>query len=305
MKLEQSLKPATNWRARLDALVERPLPLFVGIFLIFIVVFGASIFLLPRRYGRLIVGDGIYYYVYLRSVVIDGDLDFSNDYALYQRFNTEDLEKKREMLVLHKTPLGKPANYFSVGPAVLWSPVYLVTHWLALALGLPHDGFSYFYEAPILFLSIFYGFVGMLLIYRVAVGLFSRSAAFIAVLGMWLATNVVYYMGVSPSASHVLSIFTVGLFLFLWWRKRGKRRRRDWFILGLSAGLMTLVRWQDILVTLLPLFEMLADGWTLFKNSSFVSMARAMAPKGLIFVGGLIVAFLPQMIAWQICTVRL
>jgi hypothetical protein len=296
----QPFKPAINWSARLDAIVERPLPLFAGIFLIFIVVFGASISLVPRRYGRLIVGDGIYYYVYLRSIVIDGDLDFTNDYTLYQQFNNEDLGKKREMLELHKTPFGKPANYFSVGPAVLWFPVYLPTHAFALALGLPHDGFSYFYEAPILLLSILYGFVGILLIYRVAAGLFSRWAAFVALLGMWMATNLVYYMGVSPSAYHVLSLFTVALFLFIWWRTRGKRTWRGWFVLGLSGGLMTLVRWQDILVTLLPLFEMIADGRTLLKSASFVSMVRAKLPQGLIFVAGLLIAFFPQMLAWQI-----
>ncbi len=55
----------------LDGLVARPLPLFVGILLVFVVAFGASIFLVPRRYGRLITGDGIYYYVWLRSAVID------------------------------------------------------------------------------------------------------------------------------------------------------------------------------------------------------------------------------------------
>jgi Dolichyl-phosphate-mannose-protein mannosyltransferase len=289
-----------SWRPRLDGLVERPLPLFAAVFMIFIIGFGASIFLVPHRYGRLIVGDGIYYYVYLRSVVIDGDLDFTNDYTLYQSFNNEDLQKKREMLELHKTPLGKPANYFSVGPAVLWSPVYVPTHLLAVMLGLPQDGYSYWYEAPILLFSIVYGFVGFLLIYRVAVGLFSRWAAFVAVLGMWMATNVVYYMGISPSASHVLSLFAVALFVFLWWRFRGKRTWRGWFILGLSAGLMTLVRWQDILVTLLALFDMIDDGWAIVKNRSFVSMVRAKVPEGLIFTAGLLIAFSPQMAAWQI-----
>src|SRR5918911_704167 len=115
---------------------NQPYPLFFAIFLIFIVVFAASIVFIPRRYGRLIVGDGIYYYVYLRSAVLDHDLDFTNDYTLYQQLNNEDPIKKREMLELHKTPFGLPANYFSVGPAVLWSPVFIIPHALALGFGL-------------------------------------------------------------------------------------------------------------------------------------------------------------------------
>src|SRR5581483_3155959 len=133
-----------------------------------------------------------------------------NDYALYQSFNTTDSRKKEEMLN-RKTPTGMAANFFSVGPALLWSPVFVLTHLLARAVGQAGDGFSFLYQAPLLFLSIAYGFIGILLIYHVAAGMFSRRAAFVAILGIWLATNVVYYMGVSPSASHVLSLFAAAL----------------------------------------------------------------------------------------------
>ena len=72
------------------------------------------------------------------------------------------------MLDGNRTPLGKPGNLFSVGPAVLWSPLYLLTHGTALILGLHDDGYSYFYQAPILFLSIVYGFLGLWMTWRVA-----------------------------------------------------------------------------------------------------------------------------------------
>src|SRR5204863_9632585 len=99
-----------------------------------------SIGLEPRRYGRLIVGDGIYYYVYLRSAVLDGDLDFTNDDTIYQQYNNEDPIKKAEMLA-RKTPTGLAGNLFSVGPAILWSPVFLVTRGLALLFGQTDNGY--------------------------------------------------------------------------------------------------------------------------------------------------------------------
>jgi len=308
-----------NLRARLDDLIARPFPLFLALFLIFLLVFGASIFLVPRRYGRLIVGDGIYYYVYLRSAVFDGDFDFTNDYWLYQQFNNEDPIKKEEMLS-RKTPTGMAANLFSIGPAVLWSPLFLLTHALLCILGQAGDGYSYLDQAPILFLSITYGFVGIWLIYRVTAGMFSRLAAFISILGIWLATNVVYYMGISPSASHVLSLFTSALFVYLWWRKSdppSSRTHLDWFIWGLSAGLMALVRWQDALIALLALFEWvklttnrrprqvvtgqrewddLSETATPIRLSAFYPLSVV----GLLFLLGAFLAFLPQMLAWQI-----
>ena len=158
-----------------------------------------------------------------------------------------------------KTPIGMAANYFSVGPAILWSPIFILTHAIASVLGQATDGYSFWYEAPILFASIAYGFVGIWLIYRVVEGMFSKFAAFVAVLGIWLATNVVYYMGISPSASHVLSLFASALFVYLSWRGRNGRTQLGWFVWGLSAGLLALVRWQDVLIAVLALFVWVAE----------------------------------------------
>lgn len=311
----RSIALSSSPRGRLDGFIARPLPLFIAIFILFLLVFGTSIFLLPKRYGQLIVGDGIYYYVYLRSAVLDGDIEFTNDYALYQAFNDQDLRKKEEMLS-RKTPNGMAANFFSVGPAVLWSPAFIATHAFATLLGQAKDGFSYWYQAPLLFLSIAYGFIGILLTYLVTAGIFSRFAAFVSILGIWLATNVVYYMGVSPSASHVLSMFTCSLFVYLWWRGLGKRTRGNWFLWGLSAGLMAMVRWQDGLIAVLALFEWIAILRS--KTQGEENRARASTPAqhrddtspqshavaltvdGLIFSAGALIAFLPQMLAWNI-----
>lgn len=293
------------------------MPLFVAIFVIFLVVYGASIFFIPKRYGRLIVGDGIYYFVYLRSAVFDRDLEFTNDYTIYQEFNNEDPVKKAEMLA-RKTPTGMAGNFFSIGPAVLWSPIFLVTYAIASVVGMASDGFSYWYQAPILFLSIAYGFIGIVLIYRVVAGMFSKFAALVAILGIWLATNVVYYMGVSPSASHVLSMFASALFVYLWWRRTPHtnprlqevtgRTRRDWFVWGLSAGIMALVRWQDSIIALLALFEWFADGRQITRSLTNSNGERQsgfffrLSPivNGLVFLLGALIVFLPQMFAWNI-----
>lgn len=315
--MQMTARLSTFWlrlAAQRDAWIARPLPLFGAIFLVFVLVYGASIFLIPKRYGRLIVGDGIYYYVYVRSAVLDGDLEFTNDYALYQEFNTVDARKKEEMLA-RKTPTGMAANFFSVGPAILWTPIFLATHAFALLIGQPGDGFSFLYEAPILFASIAYGFAGIVLMYRVVAGLFSTFAAFVSILGIWLATNVVYYMGVSPSASHVLALFASALFLYLWWRKtphpdpllKGEggtaRSRRDWFVWGVSAGLMALVRWQDVLIATLALFELVREGRRLWHEQRQTTGFKRLLPvgvNGFLFLLGLGIAFIPQMLAWQI-----
>lgn len=293
----QSLSGRTRLTSKLNAVIDNPMRLFIAVFVIFLLVYGGSIFLIPKRYGRLIVGDGIYYYVYLRSAVLDGDLNFQNDYEIYQSFNVEDLLKKQEMLS-RKTPTGMPANLFSVGPAVLWSPVFLLTHGLLSALGHFGDGYAFEYQAPIMLLSIVYGFIGIVLTYRVTAGMFSRFAAFVSLLGIWLATNVVYYMGISPSASHVLSLFASALFVYIWWRGRNARTKWGWMVWGLSAGLMTLVRWQDILIALLALLEWLKTIGDARRTTKPLYVPALV--NGALFVAGLVVVFLPQMFAWQV-----
>lgn len=65
-----------------------------------------------HQLGARVNGEGIAYYVYLRSAVFDGDLDFSNE---YEAFNLDDDDPE----LLSPTPTGLPRNAHAVGPAVV------------------------------------------------------------------------------------------------------------------------------------------------------------------------------------------
>jgi hypothetical protein len=65
--------------------------------------------------------DGTYYYAYLRSLILDQDLDFTNDYQLLGNplgATTVELTKR-------------PGNLFTIGPALFWTPFFLVGHLLS------------------------------------------------------------------------------------------------------------------------------------------------------------------------------
>src|ERR1041385_4906093 len=49
--------------------------------------------------------DAAYYYAYLPSLVLDGDLDFANQYRVTQNWYR-----------LGPTPIGRPGNVFGIGP---------------------------------------------------------------------------------------------------------------------------------------------------------------------------------------------
>ena len=73
----------------------------------------------PKPPGRVIDGDALGYYAWLRSVVFDGDINFSNDYRLL----TDELAEDSEEL----TPLatGLVPNKWPPGSALLWAPLFL------------------------------------------------------------------------------------------------------------------------------------------------------------------------------------
>src|ERR1044071_8094987 len=96
-----------------------------------------------KRGLREPTADAAYYYAYLPSLVLDGDLDFANQYNVTQNWYR-----------LGPTPLGRPGNVFGIGPAVFSLPAFVVGHGLAIAAGARRDGFSGWETTPVLWASI-------------------------------------------------------------------------------------------------------------------------------------------------------
>lgn len=97
--------------------------------------------------------DSVYYYVYLRSLVFDGDLDFENEWEHY--YGSSDARPFE-------------TNVFSVGPAILWLPFFSAGHVVtvaASALGseIAADGYTGIYQAFVYIGNSLYGLIGVLL----------------------------------------------------------------------------------------------------------------------------------------------
>src|SRR5207253_11152652 len=111
--------------------------------------------------------------------------------------------------------------------------------------------------AAVCLASYLYGCIGLLLCYSLARHIFGRRIGALAVATMWLATPLIFYTVIAPPWSHATSFMVVTLFLWLWYRTRRPEGRTfgEWALLGLSAGLMMLVREQDALFMVVPLVD--------------------------------------------------
>jgi hypothetical protein len=228
--------------------------------------------------------DGREYFVQVRSLVFDRDLDFANDSAVLGA---------RGM-----------ARMYPFGVALLWAPFMLLAHaWLLILnlFGAGHgvDGFTNPYQRAIGIGTLLYGFAGVVLGWRIVRDYFGSKLASISVAAVVAGTFIVWYVVVENSMSHGASMFSATLFLYVWHRGRSggggllapAARTWWWVLFGLTAGLMMLVRWQNVLIAVVPAVEML---WRSRQFGTPFVRSAALAGAGA-FAG-----FLPQLVFWKI-----
>lgn len=236
--------------------------------LIFAVLF---LLTLPLVTPRVAASDEIEYFSYLPSLLLDHDLQFRNQYEYFCNLDVEDCIRSRfqETFLNLKTPTGLQINFAPMGTAVLWLPFYLVAHLMALLLqnvnpAFAANGVSLPYIYAVCLGSVFYGWAGIYLAYRIARAYVDDFLALAAALVILFATNAVYYVYVAPAFSHAASLFASALFVYVWWRTRNPRAQGDWkswLALGASGGLMTMVREQEAVLFVIPLVEAAIQLW--------------------------------------------
>jgi hypothetical protein len=290
-----SAAPVASIARGFASLERRPGAVFAALGALSIAAYLVALTVFPRPHNRVLDGDAIQYYAYLRSIVFDGDLDFRNEYAALYR---DRADAGDNVWLTGRTPTGRPPNMMSIGPALLWSPFFLLTClgvWLARLAGLdvPFDGFAAPFQLSAGVGGIVYAAGGAYLAYRLAARLYPRVPAFWGALVAWLATPAIYYSLVSPAYSHAVSLFAVALFSYVWFVTRGDERIRRAALLGALGGLAMLVRWQDVIVLVLPVLETTrrVARRQLEIRPAIVRTTLMAAAAGLVVI--------PQLVAWQ------
>jgi hypothetical protein len=267
------------------------------------VLFFVFLLSLPFLHAQ-VIGDGVGYYAYIRSPLVDHNFSFSSD------FQNPKEELLKIFLVDHFvdnpiTKTGHLPNFYAIGPAILWTPFLIPVH-LAV-LGLAHlgsqvapDGHSWPYLAAMATATALYGFAGLCLSFAVARRFADERWAFWATIGIWFGSSVPVYIYLLPAWSHAHSIFVNSLFLWYWLKTRGTRTGKQWLTLGLLAGLMIDVYQLNGPLLVTVAFEVFSSyAQILHAGSRPARFANALRLHAL-FAGGTLLALLPTFIAKQI-----
>jgi hypothetical protein len=245
--------------------------------------------------GARLQSDGFYYFAYARSIAFDRDVDFANDYRLLG------LGDKPHLFT--PTPTGHAQSAWTIGPAILWAPFFAGGHLMAKELSatdanVSANGVSFPYRQAVCIAGLFYGLLGCWCMFRLTRRFAGTAVAAAATVITVAGSFMLWYLVKEPSMTHAPSMAIVAAFTWMWASTQGRRETRQWLVLGIAAGVMTLVRWQNAIFAVLPACDAavaLVDAW----RSRDRRGAQAVVLNGAIFTAAATVAFLPQMVAWR------
>jgi hypothetical protein len=252
-------------------------------------------------------GDGVGYYAFARAPLIQHNLDFTRDYQEANiSFRENRLDKTGQPTTEFRTRTGHVENHFTVGPAILWSPFLLVAHagvLLARSMGsaIPADGFSMPYRIAMALATAIYGFLGLLISFRIARKYVDETWALLATLAIWWASSLPIYMYFNPSWSHAHSAFVVALFLWYWLETQDARTFGQWILLGAIAGLMLDVYYANVMLfAILPLEASREYAAALRKATPTTPSGAQLMARYAAFAAAAILCMAPTFIAHRI-----
>jgi hypothetical protein len=252
-------------------------------------------------------GDGVGYYAYVRSLMVERGLYFEKDWQHgNESFTMGRIDPNGSVLANQYTQTGHISNLWSIGPSILWAPFITATH-AAVLFGdiagahIAADGFSTPYLIAMAVATSFYGFLGLWISFRLARKYFDERWAFLATLGVWWASSLPVYMYFNPSWSHAHSAFVVALFLWYWNRTRPNRSITQWLLLGLISGLMVDVYYPNGVLLLIPLLEALGSYWRLWgsEDHQLLALSRLFALH-VLYCFVFVAALLPTLVSRKI-----
>jgi hypothetical protein len=132
---------------------------------------------------KTVYGDGIYYFSWVRSIIVDHKITFTG-------------------------------NKYTVGPPILWSPGFVWTNSIVRS-----TGYEFPYQLAVGVSSVLYCLFALILLYRLLNIYFSRETALASIVGTAGATNLFFYGSLDSVNSHAVSFFASVLFLTFLFQK--------------------------------------------------------------------------------------
>jgi hypothetical protein len=259
----------------------------VIVLLISLYVVGVTVKTAPWKQKKIIDQDVTFYYGYLPATFIYHDWSF--------RF------PDKPGFTGHVWSLGLPngnrIQKMTMGVAFLYLPFFGMAHLYTFVTGGVGNGYSPNYHAALIWAGVFYLIMSLLIMRKILNSFFTEGVTSLVIITLALATNLFNYASWDGAMSHIYSffLFACALWLFLKWMENPGYGVT--FLLGLTSGLIVLIRPSNLVFVLFLGLVWLFHAGTVKEKGNFLLRLRY---KWLLLAGGAFLIWIPQLIYWKI-----
>ena len=245
-----------------------------------------------KKPHKVINADVQEYYAYLPAVFVFHDIS-----TLSVPF-----DYRKAYLWTSNSPIGKPVFKFTMGLSFLYAPFFFIAQGYSKLFGIHTMGTGPPYQFALLMSSFVFLIIGLFTLRKILKKYYSDGVVAITLLSMVIGTNLLYYAGVRAAISHAYSfaLFTLFIWNVIQWYKQPTFKTS--MILGLLAGIISLIRPSNALIVLFFIFYGVTDKKSLahriplfFKNYQQI----------LTFIFFTLLVWVPQMVYWKTMTGQL
>jgi len=194
-----------------------------------------------------------------------------------------------------RTPKGYVLNQYTYGVALMEAPFFFVAHAWEKMSGGTANGFSGPYRFAIMCSTLVYGALGLLLTYRLLRRRFTPHLASLTTALLLLGTNLFWFTVQQHGMAHVPLFFLFALLMHLTVRIHETGRWTHFAALGLTAGLITVIRPMDMLCVLIPVFYVPGRPFLKTKLDFLRKHWAAILLAGFCFL----LPIIPQLLYWK------
>ena len=203
--------------------------------------------------GFAVWSDGLAYFLYARSAVIDRDLYIGDEFDYLDArvpVGSKAMEPLRKWTV--RSADGRLISPWPAGAGLLMAPFYAIGYGVegavAAVSGRLPDSYGFIPQIAFVVGSVAFGVLGFWCMFFLCRELVQPRIAYLSAIGVALCGPVVFYVLFHPSMAHAPSFGLAALFTLIWLRAWiNGTNVRTIIALGLLLGVAATVRYQNAL----------------------------------------------------------
>ena len=262
--------------------------------------------------------DNNHYFAWGRSLAIDGDWDFANDFGFVAGLRgggSTQVDFAAYLNTCPRTPIGRVPNKYGVGFGLLAVPAIVLARGAAvvweIATGTRVSAFAAVYVLAFVWTSVLVSFAGLAVLFRILREEHGEKIALCAVFSGMLGLSTGYYVFFDPTMAHA-AVFGVSAFYLaavLRWDREltvtiageaasARKSAAMALLAGLALGVCCTIRYTGVVLAALPVVIAIGRVRSC-RGKDLAWFVRLIGCGAVLFLVGAVIGFLPQAIAWK------